>query len=99
MKRYLPFALLTAVLAASAGCQSVHYAKTSPDGTMTKFDAQSMFSNTLTKGLTVEGTTKTTSQGLRITSNATEPNNESITASGAALGELIGTAAKATVKP
>lgn len=97
MKRYLPFALLTAVLAASAGCQSIHYTK-APDGSV-RFDAQSMFSNTLTKGLTVEGTTKTTSQGLRITSNATEPNNESITASGAALGELIGTAAKATTKP
>lgn len=83
-------------LTALTGCHSINYTK---DGTKVSFQAHSLFSNSIVKGLTVDGTTKTTSQGLRITSTATEPNSESITASGAALGELIGTAAKSAAKP
>ena len=94
MKKLAPLALLTLALLATSACTSINYSKGD-----TKFQAHSLFSNSIVKGLTVEGTTKTTSQGLRITSSATEPNVESITASGAALGELIGTAAKSAVKP
>lgn len=82
-----------------AGCHSVGYTQKKADGTSIEFKARSLFSNSIVKGLTVDGTTKTTSQGLRITSTTTEPNPESITATGSALGELIGTAAKAAAKP
>lgn len=87
--------LSTATLLLTSGCASVQYSQTKPDGTRVEFSTRALFSNSALRGLTVDGVTKTTSQGLRITSNATEPNAESITATGATLGELIGTAAKA----
>ena len=58
----------------------------------------SLFSNSAIKGLQVGASTKTTTNEFRVTGTTTEPNPESITATGAALGELIGTAAKAAAK-
>jgi hypothetical protein len=81
-----------------AGCASVKYSKTALDGSKVNFSNVSLFSNSALKGLSVESQTKTTTNGLRITSTMTEPNPESITATGSALGELIGTAAKAAAK-
>lgn len=80
------------------GCASVHYSKTALDGSKVEFKVSSLFSNSALKGLSVENVTKTTTNGLRIASTSSEPNPESITATGTALGEMIGTAAKAAVK-
>ena len=88
-----------AVLALLCGCTMLNVDKTNPDGTRISFHGTSLFSNTTLKGLVVEGTTKTTSKLMGVTAGATEPNPESITATGTALGDLIGTAAKAVVKP
>lgn len=90
--------LLAISLLALNGCTSVNLTKTATDGSKIQFRAASLFSNTVLKGLGVEATTKTTTNLLKISSSSTEPNAESITASGAALGELIGTAAKTAVK-
>lgn len=90
-----PLLLLGFVALTAVGCNNLSYTK---DGTRVSLSYNSLFSNSALKGLTVDGTTKTTTNGLRITSSTTEPNAESITASGSALGELIGTAAKAAVK-
>lgn len=87
--------LLIAVAGLAVGCASVTYKKTMPDGTVVEAKVSSLFSNSAVKGMTVDGTTKTTSQGFRIVGSTTEPNPDSITASGTALGQLIGTAAKA----
>ena len=82
------------------GCASIHYSKTvAPDGTVkVNADASSLFSNSAIKGLQVDYSTKTTTNGFKVSGTTTEPNPESITATGAALGELIGTAAKAAAK-
>lgn len=100
MKRLL---LLATSLTLASGCASVTYTKTAPDGTQTAFSAHSLFSNSALKGLSVDSSTKTTTNALRLASTGTEPNSESITATGTALGELIGaaaaTAAKSAVKP
>lgn len=90
-------------VAALTGCTSLRVDETKVDGSKVSFNATSLFSNSTLKGLKVAGTTKTTSALLGVTAGATEPNVESITASGEALGNLIGTAAaaaaKSTVKP
>lgn len=82
------------------GCASIHYSKSiAPDGTMkVSADASSLFSNSAIKGLQVDYATKTTTNGFKVSGTSTEPNPESITASGTALGELIGAAAKTAVK-
>lgn len=74
------------------GCQSTTVSRTSTDGSKVTFSSLSLFSNTAVKGLNVDGTTKTTTNLLRITGGATEPNVESITATSDALGNIIGTA-------
>lgn len=88
---------IAAVLLAT-GCASMTYTTTRPDGTKTEFSGRTVFSNSTFKGLTVDGTTKTTTNGLRVTAGTTEPNPESITATGEALGNLIGTAAATAAK-
>jgi len=82
----------------AAGCASVKYSKVATDGTKVDFKSSSLFSTSALKGLTVEGVTKTTTNGLRITSSTTEPQPESITATGEALGNMIGAAAAAAAK-
>lgn len=77
------------------GCASIHLVKTASDGSKVEFNTTSLFSNSAIKGLTVDGSTKTTTNALRITSGGTEPNPESITASGDAIGTIIGNAVKA----
>lgn len=77
------------------GCTNLSVERVNADGTRVKAHATSLFSNTTLKGLTVDGATKTTTNLLRVSTSQTEPNAESITATGTALGELIGTAAKA----
>lgn len=96
MKR---ISVLIAVAGLAVGCASVTYKKTMPDGTVVEAKVSSLFSNSAVKGMTVDGTTKTTSQGFRITGSTTEPNPESITATANALGNLIGTAIQAGAKP
>lgn len=88
-------ALLLSLSLLVSACASVRYTK---DGQKIMFTVTTWFSNSALKGLTVDGTTKTTTNGLRITSTSSEPNPESITATGTALGEMIGTAAKTAVK-
>lgn len=97
--KHASLAIALLVLAAATGCTNLNVTRTNPDGTSTSFHVTSLLSTSAIKGLKVDGTTKTTSNLLAITQGATDPNSESITASGAALGELIGTAAKTTVKP
>jgi uncharacterized protein YceK len=89
---------LTVVVLVASGCASVKLTKTATDGSKVDFKSSSLFSNSALKGLTVDGVTKTTTSALKITSTTTEPNPESITATGAALGELVGTAAAAAAK-
>lgn len=84
---FLPFLLLPI-----NGCQSTNVSRTSTDGSRVTFSSLSLFSNTAVKGLNVDGTTKTTTNLLRITGSTTEPNVESITATSDALGNIIGTA-------
>ena len=76
------------------GCTQIAYHQQRHDGTRIEFNAVSLFSNSTLKGLTVDGTTKTTTNGLRLTAGETQPNPESITATGEAIGSLIGTAVK-----
>lgn len=86
--------LATIIALTTTACSSVHYKTDKTD-----FSATIPFwSNTVLKGLTVDGTTKTTSAGLKIQGATIEPNVESITATSEALGNLIGTAAAATAK-
>lgn len=99
LHRRLIHLLVFPLLLASAGCTNIQITKTALDGSKVQFNATSLFSNTTLKGLGVESSTKTTSNLLKLSTGQTEPNAESITASGAALGELIGTAAKTAVKP
>lgn len=81
-------------LLALCACSSIHYKTDKTD-----FSASYPFwSNAMVKGLVVDGTTKTTSSGLRISSTSIEPNVESITATSDALGNLIGVAAAAAAK-
>lgn len=80
------------------GCASVYVSKTMTDGSKVEFRTRSLFSNSALKGLKVDGVTKTTTNLLSITSTSTEPNPESITATGTALGELIGAAAATAAK-
>jgi hypothetical protein len=82
-----------------SGCTHLKVTKVSQDGSSISFRSISLFSNTVLRGLGVDSTTKTTSNLLKLSISATEPNPESITATGSALGELIGTAAKASIKP
>lgn len=96
MKRLL---LTVSILPLLVGCARLSVTRTSPDGTRVQFEASSLFSNSVLKGVAVENTTKTTSALLKLATSGTEPNAESITASGSALGELIGTAAKTAAKP
>lgn len=92
-----------AILAMLCSCATSRYhsEETRLDGTkkIVDWNGNSLFSNSTLKGLTVDGQTKTTTNGLKIIGASTEPNPESITASGSALGELIGTAAKTAAKP
>lgn len=94
MKTILP--ILSAFLLCS--CTSINVEKRFTDGTIVKSSAKSLFSNTTLKGLIVDGTTKTATNLLKVSTSQTEPNAESITASTTGLGELIGTAAKAAAK-
>jgi hypothetical protein len=81
------------------GCTNLKVTKVAENGSSISFKATSLFSNTVLRGLGVDATTKTTTNLLKLSTSATEPNPESITATGSALGELIGTAAKASIKP
>jgi len=91
--------ILTLTLACLAfGCASIKYSKTASDGTVTTASATSLFSNSALKGMKVDATTKTTTNGFAVTGSTTEPNPESITATGEALGTLAGSAAKAMAK-
>lgn len=89
--------LLSTILLAVSACTRLNVTK-SPDGSIS-FTGTSLFSNTVLKGVGVDSTTKTTTNLLKLSSSTTEPNAESITASGDALGSLIGNAAKSMVKP
>lgn len=91
--------MLAALLLASSGCARISYNVTKPDASKVSFTGFSLFSNSTFKGLVVDGTTKTTTNGLRVTAGTTEPNPESITATGTALGDLIGAAAAKVAKP
>lgn len=73
--------------------------KTAPDGSKVQFSGSSLFSNSAFKNLGVDYTSKTTSSLLKASGATTEPNPDSITATGTALGEMIGAAAKTAVKP
>lgn len=95
MKKILPILAASLVL---AGCSNMTVTQTKPDGSQIRFHAFTAFSNSTLKGLQVDGTTKTTSKLLGVTSGATEPNAESITATGGALGEFTGSAAAAMAK-
>lgn len=87
--------LLGGALVMLSGCADMTLTKTAPDGTVVKFHAVTCFSNSAIKGLAVDSATKTTTNALRVTSTASEPNSESITATADAIGNLIGTAVKA----
>lgn len=90
---------LLLLLVLTAGCVPFHYNRTALDGTATKVDASFPFwSNTALKGLKIDNVTKTTSTGFGVSTATVEPNVESITATSDALGNLIGTAAKAAAK-
>lgn len=80
------------------GCTSIRVDQTKLDGSKVSFRASSLFSNSTLRGLKVEGVTKTSSALLGVTASATEPNVESITATGEALGNLIGAAAATAAK-
>lgn len=95
MKRHLHILLLpTILLLAASACTRLHVVRTAQDGSRVEFTGTSLFSNTVLKGVGVDSTTKTTTNLLKLTSSTTEPNAESITASGDALGNMIGTAVK-----
>lgn len=94
--KHITTALIAFVL---SGCTNLKVTRIASDGSRIDFKATSLFSNTILKGLGVDSTTKTTSNLLKLSTSTTEPNAESITASGSALGELIGTAAKTAAKP
>lgn len=81
------------------GCANIQVTQVAPDGSRVQFHASSLFSTSVLKGLAVGNATKTTSSLLKVATTSTDPNAESITASGSALGELIGTAAKTAAKP
>lgn len=98
MKKLLLISTL-ALAALASGCAVISYDNTKVDGSRVHYSGSSLFSNTAFKGLVVDGTTKTTTNGLRITAGATEPNADSITASGEALGNMVGAAAKTAAKP
>lgn len=83
---------------ALCGCASISVTKVAPDGTKTTMTAKTLFSNTAVKGLTLDGTTKTTTNLLKVAGSTTEPNPEAITASASALGELVGAAAATAAK-
>lgn len=91
--RLLP---LLALLALSA-CAHVTVERTA-NGTNTSLHATTFLSNTALKNLGLDTTTKTTSSLLKLSGATTEPNPEAITASGTALGDLIGTAAATAAK-
>lgn len=96
MKPRIPkILILLALLGILSSCTSVSYERTAPDGTITKFRAYApMFNNEVLNGLAVDSSSKLSTNGLRLTSTSSEPNAAAITASGAALGQLIGAAAK-----
>lgn len=81
-----------------SGCASVKYSKTQLDGAKVEFKSNSLFSKTALQGLQVEAVTKTTTNGLRLTTSSTETQPEAITATGEALGQLIGAAAATAAK-
>lgn len=91
MKKILSLCVASLIV---TGCNNLSYTK---DGSRVTMHYNSLFSNSALKGLTVDGTTKTTTNGLRITSSTTEPNPESITASGDALGTVLGKALKEAI--
>lgn len=94
--KYLTLALFTVLL---IGCVPFKYERTAPDGTHTTVAASFPFwSNSALRGVNIDSSTKTTTNGFRMTSANVDPNVESITATGAALGELIGTAAAVGAK-
>lgn len=95
MKTILP--ILSAFLLCS--CTSIKVDKQLADGTHISASATSLFSNTTLKGLQVDGSTKTATNLLKVSTSQTEPNSESIIATGSSIGELIGTVADHLKKP
>lgn len=90
---------LMSILLSLSACSSLQYEATKPDGSHVKASMSvPFFYNAAVKGLTIDGTTKTTANGFKVQNYAVEGNPEMITASGAALGDLIGNAAAATAK-
>lgn len=95
--KLLPLLPLLAVLV--SGCNSLKYETTKPDGTYVKASLTvPFFYNAAVKGLAIDSITKTTTNGFRVTNFQTEGNPEMITATGTALGDLIGAAAAAAAK-
>lgn len=87
--------IAVSIAVTSIGCASIKYEKTLADGTHVKASAHSLFSNSALRNMAVDYSTKTTTNGFKVTGSTTEPNPESITATGTALGEMIGKAAQA----
>lgn len=77
-----------------AGCAQINVVQKKPDGSQIMFHGFSLFSNSAFKNLGVDSTTKTTSNLLKVSTGNTEPNPEAITATGDALGAMIGRAAR-----
>lgn len=91
--------LLPLLLVICSGCNSLQYETTKPDGTHVKASITvPFFYNAAVKGLAIDSTTKTTTNGFRVTNFQTEGNPEMITASSTALGDLIGAAGAAAAK-
>src|SRR5690348_7829056 len=96
MKKHVVLLILPLLISA---CSSLDYEATKPDGSHVKARLQvPFFYNAAAKGLAVDSTTKTTTNGVRVTSVSAEGSPEMITATSTAIGDLIGTAAAATAK-
>lgn len=99
MKTIKTLTISSLFIAFFCGCGTVKYHKeiTKTDGTkeIVDFKGNSGWSRSTFNGLTIDGVTKTTTNGLKMTGVATQPDAESITATGGAAGTLIGNAVKA----
>jgi len=91
--RYL---ILLALLLPS--CTSIHVTKTFPDGSKVDAFAGSLFATTAIKSLSIDSTRKSSSGLINASGFATDPDQEAITASANAIGQLIGAAARAAAK-
>lgn len=81
------------------GCTSINTEMVKPDGTKVTMNAHvPLWANGILKNLKLDSATKTTSALLTISGASVEPNVDSITATGEAMGNFVGTIMEKTAK-